>query len=69
MTKCNILIETYPQLGSLDVDFNNAEPESIKRVDHCNSSDRKWLSSHLHWATRNSRVVIITPLTPLPESF
>lgn len=64
---CNILVETYAQEGSLDVDFHGVEPESMKRIDHDNSSDRKWLASHCFWAMRNHRIVISTPLAPLAE--
>lgn len=39
------------------------EMESLKVIDHDNSSDRKWLSSHLFWAMRNGRTVTIQPVT------
>lgn len=39
----------------------NAVYESTKRIDHANSSDRKWLTNHIFWATRNNRRVEIVP--------
>lgn len=39
------------------------EMESLKVIDHDNSSDRKWLASHLFWAMRNGRTVTIQPVT------
>lgn len=32
--------------------------ESTKVIDHNNSSDRKWLGNHCHWALRNARKVV-----------
>lgn len=34
--------------------------ESQKLIDWDNSSDRKWLMNHLHWAMHNVRRVTIT---------
>lgn len=39
----------------------NAVTESIKRINHDNSSDRKWLTSHIFWAMRNNRRIEIVP--------
>lgn len=33
--------------------------ESIKYINHNDSSDRKWLTNHMHWAVRNGRQVTI----------
>lgn len=41
--------------------------ESRKIIDHGNSSDRKWLGSHCHWALRNDRIVITAPYGMLPN--
>lgn len=32
-----------------------------KTIDWTNSSDRKWLTSHMHWAMHNSRAVSLIP--------
>lgn len=42
------------------------ERESSKVIDWNNSSDRKWLNSHFHWAMNNGRNVTIRP-APLLE--
>lgn len=47
-----VLIETYSS------DLCHA-PESTKHIDWNDSSDKKWLMSHLHWAMNNSRQVNI----------
>ena len=36
--------------------------ESLKDIDHDNSSDRKWLGNHCFWAMRNNRKVVTYPL-------
>lgn len=36
--------------------------ESSKIIDHNNSSDRKWMMNHIHWAMRNSRTVALRPI-------
>lgn len=46
--------------------FQSVDPtaptlDSWKLIDHNDSSDRKWLANHLHWAMRNNRKVIIAP--------
>lgn len=33
-----------------------------KLIDWNNSSDRKWLVNHLHWAMNNERNVTLTPM-------
>lgn len=33
-----------------------------KNIDWKDSSDRKWLMNHMHWAMHNNRIVTITPL-------
>ena len=33
-----------------------------KNIDWADSSDRKWLQNHLHWAMNNDRLVTLTPL-------
>ncbi len=35
--------------------------ESSKYINHNDSSDRKWLTNHMHWAVRNGRQVTIYP--------
>lgn len=32
-----------------------------KIIDWRNSSDRKWLMNHLHWAMNNKQLVALTP--------
>lgn len=32
-----------------------------KTIDWNNSSDRKWLMTHMHWAMHNARIVSIIP--------
>lgn len=44
-------------------DASAMEMESLKVIDHDNSSDRKWLASHLFWAMRNGRTVTMRPVT------
>lgn len=34
-------------------------PADYKTIDWGNSSDRKWLMNHLHWAINNARAVTI----------
>lgn len=36
-----------------------AAPEKEKLIDWTDSSDRKWLVNHLHWAVHNDREVTI----------
>jgi hypothetical protein len=38
-------------------------PLDSKVVDWNDSSDRKWLTNHLHWAVNNGQAVLIRPLT------
>ena len=38
-------------------------PPEIKSIDWNDSSDRKWLQSHLHWAMNNARCVEISPIS------
>ena len=54
MTKpvLRVSVETFRKADEFD---------SLKSIDWNNSSDRKWLTSHLHWAMNNSRQVTITP--------
>lgn len=33
----------------------------VKMIDWNNSSDRKWLMNHLHWALHNGRQVQLAP--------
>jgi len=47
-----VSIETFREADEFD---------SLKSIDWNNSSDRKWLTSHLHWAMHNSCQVILTP--------
>lgn len=56
-TICPILVETRVDLS---VDQRDVL-ESSKHIDHANSSDRKWLTNHIHWAMRNHRVVTLSP--------
>ena len=35
--------------------------DSIKTVDWSDSSDRKWLMNHMHWAMNNDKSVQLTP--------
>ena len=41
--------------------FQPFELDSQKSIDWNNSSDRKWLVNHLHWAMHNERQVTICP--------
>lgn len=36
--------------------------DSSKVINWNNSSDRKWLMNHLHWAMHNSRLVDLSPV-------
>lgn len=47
-----VSVETFREADEFD---------SLKSIDWNNSSDRKWLVNHMHWALHNSRQVIITP--------
>lgn len=53
--KVPILVRTHKCDGA------NAVWEADKSIDHGNSSDRKWLESHLFWAMRNDRKVVLIP--------
>lgn len=56
-----IRVETY--VGRADrMDMAYADPESLKDIDHNNSSDRKWLGTHCFWAMRNGRSVVTFPI-------
>lgn len=59
MSQLVIRVTTYvfDAIGARDWVF-----ESDKIIDHANSSDRKWLSSHCFWALRNDRRVTTTPI-------
>ena len=35
--------------------------EPRKFIDWSNSSDRKWLNNHLHWAMMNDTAVMLSP--------
>lgn len=35
------------------------EVTSHKEIDWANTSDRKWLTSHIHWAVHNNQSVTI----------
>ena len=37
----------------------NPDTNESKRIDWNNSSDRKWLVNHMHWAMHNDREVSI----------
>jgi hypothetical protein len=39
----------------------NPDANESKRIDWNNSSDRKWLMSHMHWGMHNDREVSIYP--------
>lgn len=39
-------------------------PESKKTIDWRSNTDRKWLTSHLHWAMLNGQAVVLTPAEP-----
>lgn len=51
--KCPIVVLTKGDDHSL---------ESQKVIDHANSSDRKWLTSHEFWSMRNGRMVMLIPI-------
>lgn len=36
-------------------------PAETKSIDWTDSSDRKWLANHLHWAMNNDRAVTLIP--------
>lgn len=38
------------------------EDRGTKVIDWLDSSDRKWLKNHLHWAMLHNRQVILTPV-------
>jgi hypothetical protein len=59
MPKVRILTHSLDMTSSPSPIAKSFESEKI--IDHNNSSDRKWLSSHLFWAMRNGRRVIMTP--------
>lgn len=45
-----IIIETHRPDGSTD---------SVKSIDWNNSSDRKWLVNHMHWALNNEHSLLV----------
>lgn len=49
-------ILTWPEGAQLAQPF-----ESRKQIDWNDSSDRKWLMNHLHWAMNNDRLVTLSP--------
>jgi hypothetical protein len=40
---------------------NPREGSQCKQIDWNDSSDRKWLMNHLHWAMNNERSVTLAP--------
>lgn len=44
---------------------NRGGNPAVKSISWSDSSDRKWLMNHLHWAMNNGQVV---RLVPMPES-
>lgn len=46
----------------------NRKPATVKSICWNNSSDRKWLMNHLHWAMNNEHEVRLVPLADVPES-
>lgn len=40
----------------------NRQRDSFKNINWSDSSDRKWLMNHLHWAMNNRKIVSLTPL-------
>jgi hypothetical protein len=42
-----------------------ATPNDSKEISWANSSDRKWLTNHLHWAMNNNHLVLIQPTQPI----
>lgn len=47
-------VHTVPR-GETDLSANR------KDIDWRNSSDRKWLMNHMHWAMNNNQIVTLTP--------
>lgn len=43
--------------------FSDVDGEMThKTIDWNNSSDRKWLMNHFHWAMNNQHVVLVRPI-------
>lgn len=57
-----VSISTQNKLDCRYPNGNQSGNPDIKHIDWGNSSDRKWLMNHLHWAVHNGKQVRITPL-------
>lgn len=58
-----IIVETLIPAGpnAIEIGPDGYTLESYKRIDHNNSSDRKWLGNHCFWAMRNGRKIVTYP--------
>jgi hypothetical protein len=53
-----VMVETRLNLNPLPL-----APEQSKEINWRNSSDRKWLMNHLHWAMHNNRAIELLPVS------
>lgn len=49
-----VIVNTDPAPGEMH------RLDDAKIIDWTNSSDRKWLTNHLHWAMHNNRTVTLS---------
>jgi hypothetical protein len=59
-----VTISTQPVKDYRQRNLGRPNNPTVKRIDWSNSSDRKWLTNHLHWAMNNDHEVVIFP-TPV----
>jgi hypothetical protein len=55
-----VVITTQPRLNARLPNGGRENP-SWKTISWDNSSDRIWLTNHMHWAIHNGQCVTITP--------
>lgn len=56
-----VTISTNHRLDASKRLGNGYTPAEYKVIDWLDSSDRKWLANHMHWAMNNSMQVTLTP--------
>ena len=50
------------QVSVTTIDVANPETAKQKQINWRDSSDRKWLTNHLHWAMHNNQEVSLAPV-------
>lgn len=60
--KINIVTDEMTSISLQDgLESIQVAPESQKRIDFNNSSDRKWMMNHITWSLNNNRAIVLIP--------